>query len=573
MMLAAGLLLQGCLWGYYGDADDTGPPDGDGGACSDQFWRDADGDLYGDDADTVQACEAPDGYVAAGEVDCDDGDGTVHPGAEELCGDGLDNDCDPQTINPDCELGDRNLSDADAIFAVDRDDAKLGDQVEICGDLFGQEGDLDGVPDLALAAPAEYDDTERGSVYIMDGTLRGLIDPDSSARRIRVRTGSNSNQLGNSLACRGDIDGDGITDLVVAANYEDTSGVGLHAGRVAIHLGPISDNPYYDVDLDGIQVADMLIDGDNAEGLLGTAMHQADIDGDSRSDLFVTEPGYLDTEGDRIGVVHLFMGATLAGRSQLTVADARASFFGAAVATAYGDRGSVTTADFTGDGLPDVALAAQQQDRSGSDQDEGRVYIVPDVDGLGVVSLALNELPGFSIRPEGFANENFGATTIAGDLNGDGQMDLVVLTQLPLGAAWVFDLSTVTEGEVLGHDDAWTWFDRADADDCGGLAADARGDVNGDGAVDFVFDAHCSDIAGENGAGRVWGFYGPVTDGAHKTTDDSDFTFYTEAQGANLGRSLSTADDIDGDGIADILTAAPFYGGTGRVGLFLGTGQ
>jgi hypothetical protein len=43
------------------------------------WWIDADGDGYGDPRETAQACDAPSGYAAAGEVDCDDDDATISP--------------------------------------------------------------------------------------------------------------------------------------------------------------------------------------------------------------------------------------------------------------------------------------------------------------------------------------------------------------------------------------------------------------------------------------------------------------------------------------------------------------
>jgi len=55
------------------------------------FYLDEDGDEHGDPEMSTTACDAPDGYVAAGD-DCDDGSRDSHPGLTETC-DGLDNDC------------------------------------------------------------------------------------------------------------------------------------------------------------------------------------------------------------------------------------------------------------------------------------------------------------------------------------------------------------------------------------------------------------------------------------------------------------------------------------------------
>jgi len=56
------------------------------------FYRDADGDGYGSNTETVQACSAPQGYVTR-SGDCNDTDPKVNPKAKEVCN-GIDDDCD-----------------------------------------------------------------------------------------------------------------------------------------------------------------------------------------------------------------------------------------------------------------------------------------------------------------------------------------------------------------------------------------------------------------------------------------------------------------------------------------------
>ncbi len=60
------------------------------------FYADRDGDGYGNAASTTRACTAPAGYVAAAG-DCNDANAAVQPGAAEICGNGVDDNCNGQT--------------------------------------------------------------------------------------------------------------------------------------------------------------------------------------------------------------------------------------------------------------------------------------------------------------------------------------------------------------------------------------------------------------------------------------------------------------------------------------------
>lgn len=83
--------------------------EGNNNSCGTEaiYYRDADGDGYGDIATSVKACTAPTGYVAD-NTDCDDSVGSgssIHPGAHELCFNGIDDNCNGiQDEAPECSI-------------------------------------------------------------------------------------------------------------------------------------------------------------------------------------------------------------------------------------------------------------------------------------------------------------------------------------------------------------------------------------------------------------------------------------------------------------------------------------
>jgi len=110
------------------------------------YYADLDGDGYGNGASGVaEACVAPAGYVAS-NGDCDDNNKAVHPGATEICGNGIDDDCDGQT-DENCGSPD-NDSDGYTVAQGDCNDNNASinpEAAEVCGN--GIDDDCNGQTD------------------------------------------------------------------------------------------------------------------------------------------------------------------------------------------------------------------------------------------------------------------------------------------------------------------------------------------------------------------------------------------------------------------------------------------
>lgn len=95
--------------------DETGGTDTSGALPCEmpQTWyEDADSDGFGNPFAPEIACDAPPGYVD-NPSDCNDEDGAMYPGADEVC-DGVDNNCDGQI---DEAAGGNNCSDCELVAA------------------------------------------------------------------------------------------------------------------------------------------------------------------------------------------------------------------------------------------------------------------------------------------------------------------------------------------------------------------------------------------------------------------------------------------------------------------------
>ncbi len=120
------------------------------------FYADADEDGFGDDAVTVEACDAPEGYADQGG-DCADDDAARNPGATEIC-DEVDNDCNDEvdetfmTLGDPCTEGLGVCESAGVIVCADDGtatcDAVAGEPTEMPESTCdGIDADCDGVVD------------------------------------------------------------------------------------------------------------------------------------------------------------------------------------------------------------------------------------------------------------------------------------------------------------------------------------------------------------------------------------------------------------------------------------------
>jgi len=131
---------------------------------------DADLDGYGDAAlsSYVVACDPPDGYVANG-LDCDDVNDTVNPGAAELPGDGLDQNCDGQDKSPEVTC----CRDYDGDLYGDAYDCVVVYDDAVCpGGYVVGDGDCN--DSNATVYPGAYDSAYDGGSTGFDSNCNGF---------------------------------------------------------------------------------------------------------------------------------------------------------------------------------------------------------------------------------------------------------------------------------------------------------------------------------------------------------------------------------------------------------------
>lgn len=374
------------------------------------------------------------------------------------------------------------------------------------GDQFGwiarrvEDVDGDGIHDVVTSAPTwGPEGSQAGRIYLYGGGSGDLL---------WTVDGSAQDQLGNGVESAGDVNADGIADVVAGAPSADYAVV-LSGKDGTILLRLTADT--------------------RPEGF---GMHVAgvgDVDGDGHGDLLVGAP-QADVAGEDSGQAYLFSGRTGETIRRFEGPGAKARL-GATVGGATVDGETLLIL-----GAPGVEGGGRTYVHRGTDAtqafviepgEHGRslggmfVSVVGDVDGDGTGDVyasdwwnsALGPMTGRAFVHSGATGERLHTFTgeaawegfgigvaDAGDVDGDGHADLAIGAWRHAGAApmggkvTVFSgkdgsvLRTITgkiPGETLGFDSTHL------------------GDVDGDGVVDLLLTSAWSAIAGER-SGRVW---------------------------------------------------------------------
>lgn len=432
--------------------------------------------------------------------------------------------------------------------------------------------DADGRDDILIGA--KYHGAaglEAGAAYLVSGKTSGdgadlsLIALGQGG--FKVTGEAAGDHLGYAVSRVGDLNKDGIPDLLVGGRYND--GSGKDAGAAYVVWGKTSGS---EVNLDDVAAGrgGYKIVGQNKLDFAGYSVGEAgDANRDGVPDLLVGAH-YNDAGGGAAGAAYLVYGKSSGGVIDLDKVAVGVGGF-RIVGQAAADHAGwavVPIGDMNGDGIAEIAVTAPNNDAGGNNA--GAAYVVFGKATGTEVRLASLGTAGFRIVGER-AGDNAGwSIASAGDMNGDGKGDLVIGARSNdgngknAGAAYVVwgkgnavevNLDNVAAGrggfKIIGQA----------AGDFAGWSVAGVGDLNGNGVPDLLIGAVRHDGAATD-AGAAYVVYGKSTGSAVRLAKVAGgaggFRILGESAGDNAGTSVAAGGDVNGDGRRDLLIGARF---------------
>lgn len=342
-----------------------------------------------------------------------------------------------------------------------------------------------------------------------------------------------SGLAGRNVSAAGDLDRDGVDDIVVGAQ-------GVEEGRGAVYVvtGPVvRSGPLAD--------AAVRLTGDVRGGRAGYAVAGAgDVDGDGQGDLVIGAPHLEEPRDESAAFIALGpfdRDRPLAERSLAYRAEQEADYVGSHVAT---------VGDVNRDGFDDVVIGAHGLDLTAVDQ--GGAYLVSG--GPALLADGSIQRSDAAVRG-GYGRASLGGLTIenVGDLDGDGRADLAVSGHDRGGAhtsVFVF-FSPLRPGATLADADARIqghsfYF---------GHHIQGGVDVNADGHLDLLVGAPLDETGGAGAgveAGAAYLFLGPIIG----EIDQADAAAaFIGGPGDRAGHAVACL-HLDADGALDVALGA-----------------
>jgi hypothetical protein len=490
---------------------------------------------------------------------------------------------------------------------------QTGDEIGIAKGL----GDIndDTIDDFVVTSPGQ------GYVYVVYGSSaqRGtlnLASPDPLGGGFYI-TAPSDYQLGLAIAAAGDINMDGLADILLGCPGVGAYG-GSPVGGVAFVLFGAETRPDVLLDYDYPGTMGFAILGESLTGRFGTSVSGAgDVNGDLVDDIIVGDSGG-SFNGITVGTVYVIFGPVFSSED-IVVSTLVAQGLGyRIVGTALSALGmSVGAAgDFNGDGLDDIMIGAPSASVLADRPQSGAVYVIFGNSAQGsradIMASAFGTgfTGGFQVVPDPeSAAESVYALAAAGDVNGDGRSDIAIgFPDYGAGAVYVLfsrgpdaayadiDLGSFHPSSNLGFAIAYP----AGTDSVRlGCAVTSVGDINADGYADLLIGAPLASFSMIEEAGYAVLIYGsapktlaptpsltmaptrtptprPTTaavralaklpahldvDLANFTAGPRGFSITGAVQYDWMGTAVSPAGDVNGDNISDFMIGAPGSGG------------